>query len=86
MAHAASQLKKNRGEVDVNALEEEKEKRIKSRRAASREQKRKVNGRGAGGGKSSLLVGGFGWLVGIIRSSSITRVRLRALTVYTFAC
>ncbi|XP_035848235.1 ankyrin-3-like isoform X20 [Sander lucioperca] len=41
MAHAASQLKKNRGEVDVNALEDEKEKRRKSRRAASREQKRK---------------------------------------------
>lgn len=44
MAHAASQLKKNRGEVDVNALEDEKEKRRKSRRATSREQKRKVNG------------------------------------------
>ncbi|KAI3363322.1 hypothetical protein L3Q82_011948 [Scortum barcoo] len=43
MAHAASQLKKNRGEVDVNALEDEKEKRRKSRRAASREQKRKVS-------------------------------------------
>lgn len=42
MAHAASQLKKNRGEVDVNAIEDEKEKRTKSRRAASREQKRKV--------------------------------------------
>ncbi|XP_054874620.1 ankyrin-3 isoform X27 [Amphiprion ocellaris] len=41
MAHAASQLKKNRGEVDVNAIEDEKEKRRKSRRAASREQKRK---------------------------------------------
>ncbi|XP_071061850.1 ankyrin-3-like isoform X12 [Pseudochaenichthys georgianus] len=41
MAHAASQLKKNRGEVDVNALEDEKEKRKKIRRAASREQKRK---------------------------------------------
>ncbi|XP_049592756.1 ankyrin-3 isoform X30 [Syngnathus scovelli] len=41
MAHAASQLKKNRGEVDVNALEDEKEKRRKSRRATSREQKRK---------------------------------------------
>ncbi|XP_053731295.1 ankyrin-3-like isoform X4 [Synchiropus splendidus] len=41
MAHAASQLKKNRGEVDVNALEDEKEKRRKSRRAQSREQKRK---------------------------------------------
>ncbi|XP_061915145.1 ankyrin-3-like isoform X22 [Entelurus aequoreus] len=41
MAHAASQLKKNRGEVDVNALEDEKEKRRKSRRAMSREQKRK---------------------------------------------
>ncbi|XP_029691377.1 ankyrin-3-like isoform X23 [Takifugu rubripes] len=41
MAHAASQLKKNRGEVDVNAIEDEKEKRTKSRRAASREQKRK---------------------------------------------
>ncbi|XP_070398642.1 ankyrin-3 isoform X5 [Nothobranchius furzeri] len=41
MAHAASQLKKNRGEVDVNALEDEKEKRRKSRRASSREQKRK---------------------------------------------
>lgn len=46
MAHAASQLKKNRGEVDVNALEDEKEKRRKSRRAASREQKRKVTGEG----------------------------------------
>lgn len=53
MAHAASQLKKNRGEVDVNALEEEKEKRTKSRRAASREQKRKVTGKGW------LLVGGL---------------------------
>ncbi|XP_076747713.1 ankyrin-3 isoform X37 [Maylandia zebra] len=41
MAHAASQLKKNRGEVDVNAIEDEKEKRRKSRRTASREQKRK---------------------------------------------
>ncbi|XP_023183103.1 ankyrin-3-like isoform X21 [Xiphophorus maculatus] len=41
MAHAASQLKKNRGEVDVNAIEDEKEKRRKSRRASSREQKRK---------------------------------------------
>ncbi|XP_077350722.1 ankyrin-3-like isoform X8 [Festucalex cinctus] len=41
MAHAASQLKKNRGEVDVNALEDDKEKRRKSRRATSREQKRK---------------------------------------------
>ncbi|XP_078788052.1 ankyrin-3 isoform X29 [Oryzias latipes] len=41
MAHAASQLKKNRGEVDVNAIEDEKEKRRKSRRATSREQKRK---------------------------------------------
>ncbi|XP_030234203.1 ankyrin-3 isoform X3 [Gadus morhua] len=41
MAHAASQLKKNRGEVDVNAIEDEKEKRRKSRRAASRELKRK---------------------------------------------
>uniref|UniRef100_A0A3P8URX4 Ankyrin 3 n=1 Tax=Cynoglossus semilaevis TaxID=244447 RepID=A0A3P8URX4_CYNSE len=41
MAHAASQLKKNRGEVDVNALEDEKEKRRKSRRTSSREQKRK---------------------------------------------
>uniref|UniRef100_A0A673CP31 Ankyrin 3a n=1 Tax=Sphaeramia orbicularis TaxID=375764 RepID=A0A673CP31_9TELE len=41
MAHAASQLKKNRGEVDVNAIEDEKEKRRKSRRAQSREQKRK---------------------------------------------
>ncbi|XP_067373354.1 ankyrin-3-like isoform X31 [Channa argus] len=42
MAHAASQLKKNRGEVDVNAIiEDEKEKRRKSRRTTSREQKRK---------------------------------------------
>lgn len=55
MAHAASQLKKNRGEVDVNALEEEKEKRIKSRRAASKEQKRKVTGEGWR--ESCLLVG-----------------------------
>lgn len=46
MAHAASQLKKNRGEVDVNAIEDEKEKRRKSRRAASREQKRKVTDEG----------------------------------------
>lgn len=46
MAHAASQLKKNRGEVDVNAIEDEKEKRRKSRRASSREQKRKVTGEG----------------------------------------
>ena len=46
MAHAASQLKKNRGEVDVNALEDEKEKRKKIRRAASREQKRKVTDEG----------------------------------------
>nr|XP_020454818.1 ankyrin-3-like [Monopterus albus] len=41
MAHAASQLKKNRGEVDVNAIEDEKEKRRKSRRTTSREPKRK---------------------------------------------
>lgn len=54
MAHAASQLKKNRGEVDVNALEDEKEKRRKSRRAASREQKRKVTDEGWLG-----LAGGF---------------------------
>ena len=46
MAHAASQLKKNRGEVDVNAIEDEKEKRRKSRRAASRELKRKVTDSG----------------------------------------
>lgn len=46
MAHAASQLKKNRGEVDVNAIEDEKEKRRKSRRTASREQKRKVTDEG----------------------------------------
>lgn len=52
MAHAASQLKKNRGEVDVNAIEDEKEKRRKSRRAQSREQKRKVTDEG-------WLVGGF---------------------------
>ena len=49
MAHAASQLKKNRGEVDVNAIEDEKEKRRKSRRAASREQKRKVTDEGLAG-------------------------------------
>lgn len=48
MAHAASQLKKNRGEVDVNAIEDEKEKRRKSRRTASREQKRKVKETRAG--------------------------------------
>lgn len=55
MAHAASQLKKNRGEVDVNAIEDEKEKRRKSRRAASREQKRKVTDEGLAG----WLAGGF---------------------------
>lgn len=53
MAHAASQLKKNRGEVDVNALEDEKEKRRKSRRTSSREQKRKVTAEGR------LAAGGF---------------------------
>lgn len=57
MAHAASQLKKNRGEVDVNAIEDEKEKRRKSRRATSREQKRKVTDEGWGG--LVRLAGGF---------------------------
>lgn len=55
MAHAASQLKKNRGEVDVNAIEDEKEKRRKSRRATSREQKRKVTDEGS----LARLAGGF---------------------------
>lgn len=55
MAHAASQLKKNRGEVDVNAIEDEKEKRRKSRRATSREQKRKVTDEGS----PARLAGGF---------------------------
>lgn len=67
MAHAASQLKKNRGEVDVNALEEEKEKRTKSRRAASREQKRKV--RSPGGEESRGGRAGWelvGWLIGCL--------------------
>ncbi|KAJ3609932.1 hypothetical protein NHX12_022026 [Muraenolepis orangiensis] len=67
MAHAASQLKKNRGEVDVNAIEDEKEKRRKSRRAASRELKRKVTDRvgwtgetGGRGGRGGRDGGGVG--------------------------
>lgn len=62
MAHAASQLKKNRGEVDVNAIEDEKEKRRKSRRAASREQKRKVTDEG---------LAWLGWWLHLLRSTSI---------------
>ena len=41
MAHAASALKKNR-DVDVNAIEDEKEKKRRIKKLASREQKRKV--------------------------------------------
>lgn len=62
MAHAASQLKKNRGEVDVNAIEDEKEKRRKSRRATSREQKRKVTDEGLAG-----------WLARLVASSAPLR-------------
>ncbi|XP_036815999.1 ankyrin-3 isoform X25 [Oncorhynchus mykiss] len=40
MAHAASALKKNR-DVDVNAIEDEKEKKRRIKKLASREQKRK---------------------------------------------
>lgn len=40
MAHAASQIKKNK-DVDVNALEDEKERKRKSRKH-SREPKKKV--------------------------------------------
>lgn len=42
MAHAASQIKKNK-DVDINALEDEKEKKRKSRKQL-REQKKKVPG------------------------------------------
>lgn len=41
MAHAASQIKKNK-EVDVNALEDEKERKKKSRKH-SKDQKKKVH-------------------------------------------
>lgn len=41
MAHAASQIKKNK-ELDVNALEDEKERRRKSRKH-SKDQKKKVH-------------------------------------------
>lgn len=62
MAHAASQLKKNRGEVDVNAIEDEKEKRRKSRRTASREQKRKVK---------ETRAGSAGWWLHLLCSTSV---------------
>lgn len=62
MAHAASQLKKNRGEVDVNAIEDEKEKRRKSRRTASREQKRKVK---------ETRAGLAGWWLHLLCSTSV---------------
>lgn len=42
MAHAASQIKKNK-DVDINALEDEKERKRKSRKH-SRDQKKKVHG------------------------------------------
>jgi len=42
MAHAASQIKKNK-DVDINALEDEKEKKRKSKKLL-REQKKKVPG------------------------------------------
>ncbi|KAJ8013917.1 hypothetical protein DPEC_G00034800 [Dallia pectoralis] len=44
MAHAASALKKNR-DVDVNAIEDEKEKKRRTKKLASREQKRKDQSR-----------------------------------------
>lgn len=77
MAHAASQLKKNRGEVDVNAIEDEKEKRRKSRRASSREQKRKVTGEG-------WPPGWAGWL--LVASSVLLSLCRWSVVACTYVC
>lgn len=77
MAHAASQLKKNRGEVDVNAIEDEKEKRRKSRRASSREQKRKVTGEGWPPGRA-------GWLP--VASSVLLSLCRWSVAACTYVC